>query len=155
MIAPGRVAHLNILEDIHNPLPSSVIAKGKWIVRDGEHIDEFGEFDWSNYGIEPYRIDWDITEEDLSFSMAMGIEMMNSVILKPYQIPIESTNKVLSTNHDESFFVMIDKSGKWHIATMIKGFATHVSGFASSFSNTGDVILIGKNVTDMVSALER
>ncbi|KHF38111.1 adenine deaminase C-terminal domain-containing protein [Halalkalibacter okhensis] len=152
MIAPGRMAHLNILDDINTPLPSSVLAKGKWVVRDGEHLDQFGDFSWKDYGIEPFKIDWELTEDDLHFSMAMGIEMTNSVILKPYQIPIESTEKVLSTNHDESFFVMIDKYGKWHIATMIKGFATHVSGFASSFSNTGDVILIGKNVSDMVAA---
>ncbi|WP_332633284.1 adenine deaminase C-terminal domain-containing protein [Halalkalibacter flavus] len=152
MIAPGRIAHINILDDINNPLPSSVLAKGKWVVRDGEHIDQFGDFPWEDYGIEPFKIDWNLSEDDLHFSMAMGIEMTNSVILKPYQIPIESTDKVLSTNHDESFFVMMDKYGKWHIATMIKGFATHVSGFASSFSNTGDVILIGKNVSDMIAA---
>jgi adenine deaminase len=152
MIAPGRIAHLNILDDINNPLPSSIIAKGKWIVRDGEEIDQFGEFPWEKYGIEPFKIDWDLTEDDLHFSMAMGLEMINSVILKPYQIPIESTEKSLSTDHDESFFVMIDKNGKWHISTMIKGFATHVSGFASSFSNTGDIILIGKSVPDMVTA---
>ena len=35
---------------------------------------------------------------------------------------------------------------------MIKGFATHVKGFASSYSNTGDIILIGKNISDMKQA---
>ncbi|WP_227938740.1 adenine deaminase C-terminal domain-containing protein [Alkalihalobacillus deserti] len=152
MIAPGRIAHLNILDGIENPTPQSVIAKGQWVVRDGRQCDCMTSFPWEEYGVEPFKIDWDLTEDDLYFSMPMGIEMVNSVILKPYQIPIESTNRVLSTDHDESFFVMIDKFGKWHIATMIKGFATHVSGFASSFTNTGDIILIGKSVSDMIVA---
>jgi adenine deaminase len=153
MIAPGRIAHLNILEDINNPVPSSVIAKGQWVVRDGTYCCEsMDSFPWENFGVKPFEIDWDLTENDLNFSMPMGIEMINSVILKPYQIPVEGTNGVLSTEHDESFFVMIDKQGHWHIKTMIKGFATHVSGFASSYSNTGDIILIGKDVSDLVAA---
>ena len=40
--------------------------------------------------------------------------------------------------------MLVDRNGKWRINTMIKGFATHVKGFASSYSNTGDIILIGK-----------
>ncbi|PAM93039.1 adenosine deaminase, partial [Flavobacterium sp. IR1] len=86
------------------------------------------------------------------FSMPMGIEMVNAVILKPYQIPIECTDRTLSQDHDESFFVMLDKNGKWLITSMLKGFANRISGFASSFSNTGDIVLIGKNISDMVRA---
>ncbi len=109
-------------------------------------------FRGKSYGIGALEINWDLSEDDLHFSMPMGIEMVNAVILKPYQISIEATDRVLSTAHDESFFAMVDKKGKWLITTVIKGFATHVSGFASSFSNTGDIILIGKSVADMVAA---
>lgn len=38
---------------------------------------------------------------------------------------------------------------------MIKGFSTGVMGFASSYSNTGDIILIGKNKSDMIAAFKR
>lgn len=152
MIAPGRIAHLNILEAIDEPNPKAVLAKGQWLVREGRQCEGFEAFPWEKFGIGPLEIDWDLSESDLSFSMPMGIEMANAVILKPYQISVEPTDQELATTHDESFFVMIDKNGKWLIATMIKGFATHVLGFASSFSNTGDIILIGKNVSDMIAA---
>ncbi|WP_017729194.1 adenine deaminase C-terminal domain-containing protein [Halalkalibacterium ligniniphilum] len=152
MIAPGRVAHLNILENELNPVPTSVLAKGQWVLRDGKKYGGPENFPWAEYGISPLNIDWDLCEDELHFSMPMGIEMVNSVILKPYQISFEATGRTLSTEHDESFFVMLDKNGKWLIATMIKGFADKVSGFASSFSNTGDIILIGKNLSDMVAA---
>ncbi|ERN51351.1 amidohydrolase family protein [Alkalihalophilus marmarensis] len=152
MIAPGRVAHLNFLNDINDPKPTSVIAKGQWVVRDGRQCEGYESFPWEDYGIEPLKIDWELKEDDLHFSMPMGIEMVNAVILKPYQIPIECTDRTLSQDHDESFFVMLDKNGKWLITSMLKGFANRISGFASSFSNTGDIVLIGKNISDMVSA---
>ena len=41
------------------------------------------------------------------------------------------------------------------INTLLKGFVKHVGGIASSFSNTGDLILIGKNKRDMMKAFER
>ncbi|CAM5673233.1 adenine deaminase OS=Lysinibacillus sphaericus OX=1421 GN=LS41612_03155 PE=3 SV=1 [Lysinibacillus sphaericus] len=50
--------------------------------------------------------------------------------------------------------MLINRSGNWHVNTMIKGFATNVQGFASSYSNTGDILLIGKNKDDMQKAFE-
>ena len=41
-------------------------------------------------------------------------------------------------------FNAINREGNWHVNTMIKGFATSVQGFASSYSYTGDILLIGK-----------
>jgi adenine deaminase len=38
---------------------------------------------------------------------------------------------------------------------LLKGFATNLSALASSFSNTGDIILIGKNKRDMLAAFDR
>ena len=154
MIAPGRIAHLNFLKDKENPIPVSVLAKGQWVLRDDIAIKSEQQFSWDDHGIKPYTIDWDLSEDDLHFSMPMGIEMVNSVILKPYQISIEDVEGHLFDTHDQSFFVLLDKNGKWRINTMIKGFANRVSGFASTFSNTGDIILIGKNKKDMMLAFK-
>lgn len=150
-IAPGRVAHLNILSAKENPTPISVLAKGKWVVRNGER-QPFPTIDWSNYGIGPISIDWDLSKDDFHFSIPVGVEMVNAVILKPYQVSIEDTLDSLSYDHDESYFLMLGKNGKWRMNTLIKGFANRISGFASSFSMTGDIILIGKNKNDMMQA---
>src|SRR5690606_31728367 len=56
---------------------------------------------------------------------------------------------------EENFFMLLDVKGKWRINTLLKGFANGVSGFASSFSNTGDIILIGKSKPDMMAAFKR
>ncbi len=40
--------------------------------------------------------------------------------------------------------MLIDRHGKWRVNTVLKGFATHVQALVSSYSNTGDILLIGK-----------
>lgn len=155
MIGPGRIAHLNILDDKRNPTPVSVIAKGKWVFRDGVPVINVESFPWEKYDLVPQKIDWDLTMDDLQFSMPFGMEMINSVIMKPYSIGFDVSVDELPTDHDESFLMLVDKNGKWRINTVIKGFAKKVSGFASSYTNTGDFVLIGKSKTDMKAAFNR
>lgn len=150
LIAPGRFATLNILTDEYNPTPESVLSKGIWLKRNFEKVNAFTPFDWSNF--EPLNISYDITDNDFQFSMPIGIEMVNDVITKPYRISVKLKGSELSTTHDECLLVLIDRNGKWRVNTMLKGFATHVKGFATSYSNTGHIILIGKSIKDMKKA---
>lgn len=154
-IATGRIANINILSDEHEPTPVSVLAKGQWVKRDGEAIDAASEMDWSEIGFEPLKVEWDLDLDDMQFSMPFGIKMENSVITKPYSISIDVSGEELSSSHDECFFMLIDRNGQWRINTILKGFATELQGLASSFSNTGDIILIGKSKQDMMAAFNR
>jgi adenine deaminase len=154
-IATGRVANINFLSSIENPTPHSVLAKGKWVKRDNQVVDAYPSIHWNEYGLKPMELDWNLSIDDLQFSMPFGIKMENSVITKPYSIAIDASGDELSTDHDECFFTLLDRNGKWRINTLLKGFATNLSALASSFSNTGDIILIGKNKRDMLAAFDR
>lgn len=154
-IATGRVANINFISDEKNPTPVSVLAKGKWVKRDGKDCWDSPSLDWRENGFEPFSIDWELTSDDLQFSMPFGINMENSVITKPYSINLDASVDKLSMSHDECFFMLIDRNGKWRINTLVKGFARELHGLASSFSNTGDIILIGKNKQDMFDAFNR
>ncbi|MED1864948.1 adenine deaminase C-terminal domain-containing protein [Fictibacillus nanhaiensis] len=157
MVAAGRVAHLNILEDVTNPLPESVLAKGKWMKRDGEDVsdDRDFHFDWEGHGIRKREITWDLQDEDFQFSGLVGIEMYNSVITRPYNVSINPFSEEINEESDECFLMLIDKEGKWRTNTIVKGFAKNLYGFASSYSNTGDLLIIGKSKKDMAVAFER
>ncbi|MGM0876037.1 MAG: adenine deaminase C-terminal domain-containing protein [Bacillota bacterium] len=155
VIAPGRIATLNILESIDQPNPTSVMTKGTWLLKDGQRQEVKNEVDWALYGLQAADLKWDLTIDDLQFSMPLGMKMRNAVIMEPYSITIDSSANELSENHDESFLALIDRNGEWRINTVIKGFANHVQGFASSYSTTGDIIIIGKNKTEMVAAFSR
>jgi adenine deaminase len=155
-IATGRVANINFLSSIENPTPVSVLAKGKWVKRDGQRVtDAYSPISWDEYGLKPLELDWELTLDDMQFSMPFGIKMENAVITKPYSISIDASADELPMNHDECFFTLIDRNGKWRINTLLKGFATTLSALASSYSNTGDIILIGKNKQDMLHAFNR
>ncbi|MEH7353874.1 adenine deaminase C-terminal domain-containing protein [Neobacillus drentensis] len=155
-IATGRVANINFLSSIENPTPVSVLAKGKWVKRNGVKVDDaYAMVNWNQYGLTPMKLDWDLTMDDLQFSMPFGIKMENSVITKPYSISIDASEDKLQSDHDECFFTLIDRNGKWRINTLLKGFATTLPALASSYSNTGDIILIGKNKRDILHAFNR
>ncbi|WP_144704446.1 adenine deaminase C-terminal domain-containing protein [Fictibacillus phosphorivorans] len=157
MVAAGRVAHLNILDDVTNPLPESVLAKGKWMKRDDKDVsaDRDFQFDWEGHGILKREITWDLQDEDFQFSGLVGIEMYNSVITRPYNVSINPFSEEINGESDECFLMLIDKEGKWRINTVVKGFAKNLYGFASSYSNTGDLLIIGKSKKDMAVAFER
>lgn len=152
LIATGRMANLNILDDIENPVPSGVISKGVWLKKNGEKVYTLPTIDWSV--MPDLDMKFDLTEDDFQFSMPFGIEMVNDVITKPYSVNVDTHDGNLSKAHDESFMMLVDRHGKWRVNTLIKGFAAGVSGFASSYTNTGDIILIGKSRRDMWAAFE-
>ncbi|MFZ3591185.1 adenine deaminase C-terminal domain-containing protein [Bacillus sp. DJP31] len=154
-IATGRVANINFLTSKEVPTPVHVLAKGKWLKYDGKptYVDE--PFSWESSGLGPLAIDWNLSVEDLQFSIKLGMKMENAVIMKPYTIMLDSSVDNLSEDHDESFLLLIDQKGKWRINTFIKGFAKNVHGLASSYSNTGDYIVIGKRKQDMLLAFGR
>ncbi|MGM9949082.1 MAG: adenine deaminase C-terminal domain-containing protein [Lysinibacillus sp.] len=152
MVATGRYATLNILKDEFTPNPESVLSRGVWLKRDGEQVYEFPVIDWTELG--KLDLPFDLREEDFQFSMPMGMELVNDVITKPFSAKIPAHKRELPPGKEESYLMLVDRDGKWRVNTMIKGFDTHVKGFASSYSNTGDVILIGKSIADMKRAFQ-
>lgn len=155
VVGPGRMASLNILEDPLNPDPVTVLSKGIILREDGCDLKAFTKTGWSKGGLVPLELSYDMTMDDLQFSMPMGVKMRNAVIMEPYMIEIDNSMEQLSFDHDESYLTMLDRHGKWRVNTIIKGFASSVQGFVSSFTTTGDIVAIGKNKADMLLAFAR
>ena len=155
VVAPGRYATLNILNSPDEPNPETVLAKGRLIKSGGVNMNAFSVPDWQKGGLVPLNLSYDLTMDDLQFSMPLGLKMRNSVIMEPYTIEIDNSVNQLSFDHDESYLSLFDKYGKWRVNTMLKGFATRVQGFVSSYSTTGDIIAVGKNKEDMLLAFKR
>ncbi|MED4626965.1 MULTISPECIES: adenine deaminase [Bacillus] len=155
VVGPGRLASLNILDDPMNPDPVTVISKGILLREDGRNMNAFTETDWKKGGLVPLELSYDMTMDDLQFSMPMGVTMRNAVIMEPYMIAIDNSVDQLSFDHDECYLTLLDKHGKWRVNTMLKGFADRVQGFVSSYTTTGDIIAAGKNKEDILLAFSR
>lgn len=155
MIAPGRVASVNILKDEFHPDPEAVLSNGIWIKKSGLTENPFPEVAWQRFGHTKMRINWELKEEDLQFSMPFGIEMVNSVITKPCSVVKDVAGEHFYMKDNQNYLVLLDYEGKWRVNTTIKGFAKNVQGFASSFSSTEDIVLIGSSKKEMKRAFKR
>ena len=154
-IATGRIAHINFLQSKTNPTPVSVLAKGQWIKRDGVEIKDSTVINWAKNGLGTLQLNWNLTKSDLQFTTTLGLQLVNDVITKPFSVTSEEFDENIPFERDECFFMMIDRNGEWRINTFVKGFANQLCGFASTYSGTGDIILIGKRKEDMLLAFQR
>ncbi|WP_404451328.1 amidohydrolase family protein [Virgibacillus necropolis] len=154
-IAPGKIAHINILEDKVNPHPVSVLAGGQWVKK--EHVEQTinSQLDWQKHSVEPLTFDWTLTENDLQFSIPIGLDMINEVIIKPYAIETDVTLGQLPETNNDAFLLLIDRNGKWRVNTTIRGFTKQLGAIASTYSTTGDIVFIGKNKQDILLASNR
>ncbi|WP_163970952.1 adenine deaminase C-terminal domain-containing protein [Oceanobacillus halotolerans] len=154
-IAPGRVAHINFLKTKDNPHPISVLAKGTWVLKDGEEQPITESIDWDKYGIRAVSFDWELEMRDLQFSIPIGLKMVNDVIMKPFPIETDVTLEALPDRNYDAFLVLMDRYGKWRVNTAINGFTNRLGAIVSSYSTTGDIVLIGKRKQDMLLAWKR
>ncbi|MFD0944540.1 adenine deaminase C-terminal domain-containing protein [Savagea faecisuis] len=150
VIATGRRAMINLLQDPRNATPVSVLSDGRWIVKDGEVQPMDIEIDWSMLGTLETSVT--LTEDLLTPMTNLGISLENDVITKPYESELDLSVSGLNYEHDESFLTVISRDGKIRMSSVIKGFADHIDGIATSYSNTGDFIIIGKNKKAMIRA---
>ncbi|MEN1969595.1 adenine deaminase C-terminal domain-containing protein [Lentibacillus sp. N15] len=154
-IAPGRLAHINILDKKDNPHPVGVLAKGQWIKRRNKGATVKAKVDWGKYDIGPLKLDWDLQISDLQFSIPIGLDMINDVIIKPYPIETDVTLDVIPDQCDDAFLLLLDRNGKWRVNTTLRGFTKKMGAILSSYSTTGDIVCIGKSKSDMLLAWKR
>jgi adenine deaminase len=155
MIAPGRIASVNILTDEFHPNPEAVVSNGIWVKKNEMDTDPFPDVNWQMFGHSKMQFNWNLIEDDLQFSMPFGIEMVNNVITKPCKVIKDVAGEHFYMDDDQNYLVLLDYEGEWRVNTTIKGFATDIQGFASSFSSTEDILLIGSSKIEMRRAFER
>src|SRR5699024_2833394 len=138
-----------------NPHPESVLAKGRWIKQADEEKERGFSIDWEKYNVQPLSLDWKLTMGDLQFSIPVGLDMVKDVIVKSYAINTDITVEKLPSTKNDAFLLLIDKKGKWRVNTTVRNFTKSLGGMASSFSASGDLLMIGKSKRDMMLAWKR
>ena len=154
-IGPGRMAHINILQVKDNPDPVSVLAKGQWIVRENKEQSFGPSINWREHDIEELALDWELDDGDLQFSIPIGLDLKNNVIIKPYAIETDVTLDILPENKEDAFLILMDRNGEWRVNTTLRGFTNRLGALVSSYSTTGDIVFIGKSKPDMKIAWKR
>ncbi|MGY3839268.1 adenine deaminase C-terminal domain-containing protein [Bacillus atrophaeus] len=147
-IAPGRIAHLNIIDDLSEPAPSSVLFAGKWMYKHGVKMEHHSDLSFiKRYfpKIQQRKMNVDLSQKTGN----TGIQLLNDVITKSYTFDPTSP-----LDEDECHLIYIDKMGSQQLKTRIKGFSKSLYGLASTYSASQDTILIGKDINYIHKALQ-
>src|SRR5699024_4907616 len=104
---------------------------------------------------ESAEYNWYLSEEDLQFSIPIGLKLKNDIIMNPYPVGADITVDSLPNTTEDAFLLLLDRYGKWRVNSIINDFTTSLGGLASSYSTTGDTAFIGKNKSDVVLAGKR
>src|SRR5699024_865963 len=96
-----------------------------------------------------------LSEEDLQFSIPVGLKLADNAITNPYAVDIDITTSTLPEDTSEAFLLLLDKYGKWRVNSVLHGFTDKLGGLCSSYSTTNDIIVIGKKKVDMKLAFDR
>ncbi|WP_202080904.1 adenine deaminase C-terminal domain-containing protein [Caldalkalibacillus salinus] len=150
-IAPGRLAHLNVLESLDEPTPTHVMVDGKWVIQDKKRRTLAATPQWIKDRFSPLQQNINCEVSWLEHICGdIGVELVNEVITRPYTYTPDN-----ELSEDECYLSLLTNDGRYILNTRIKGFARHLEALASTFTVTKDYILIGRDKEKMISVLKR
>src|SRR5699024_6771386 len=126
-----------------------------WLVKDGKVQSDDSRIGWAKYDMHPAHIDWELNEDEVQFSIPIGLKMENDVIMKPYAVDIDITTERLSDDNHDAFLLFIDRYGKWRLNVVYHRFSQKLCAICSSIKTIDDIDLNGKDKADMSVAFER
>ena len=150
-IAPGRFADILLLEDLTEPRPRAVIARGRLLARDGRLLTRIPEPPWREiFTPRVTRFDraWRLTPEDFA--------------LPPGPLPAMRLVSTVITALEERPFApgdlhaaLVDRRGAWITVTALAGFATEVDGLAATLSTDYQIVAVGRSREALARAVNR
>ncbi|WP_027417430.1 adenine deaminase C-terminal domain-containing protein [Aneurinibacillus terranovensis] len=154
-IAPGRIADILFLEDIENPTPVRVMVNGKILAESGRILQPFPDGQWKKWGMKPLTIDWEASADWFSMDdpgkEIPVITMPNAVITKKSDERLPAANGKIDLREltDYQFVAAIDKKGNRVTQGIVKGFTNMPGALASTYTASGDILVIGKDDEQM------
>ncbi|TQK62135.1 adenine deaminase [Brevibacillus sp. AG162] len=163
-IASGRIADMLLLPAKDQPTPSIVIANGQRAAEKGTLLVPTVQPQWEEVSLrltDPLKKrthpDWFRLRPDEDGKVPV-IQMLNAVItrLSLEDMPVDQDGYV-SLQHDPqlALIAIIDATGGNRTLAVLHGFGEHLEGLASTYSASGDWIVIGRDPQAMAQALER
>lgn len=162
-IAPGRIADMLLLTAKDDPTPVIVFANGQRAAQNGELLVPTVEPKWEDYSFPTV----DVLEERASADWfrlrpiegkTPVLHMLNAVItrLEMEELPVDEEGYVTIKDDPElALIVSVDPVGRRRSLAVLRGYGRDLQGLASTYTASGDWIVIGRDPAAMVVALER
>lgn len=150
-IAPGRYADVLLLDDLAEPQPRAVIARGRLAARDGRLLARVPEPPWGRiFTARATRFDrrWQVTAED--FALPAGplpvIRLVSTVITVLEERPLAA---------GDLHAALVDRRGEWIATGAVAGFAPDLDGLAATLSTDFQIVSLGRRPAAMARAVNR
>jgi adenine deaminase len=164
-IGPGRRADIVVLDDLRNPVPELVIARGEIAVRGGEVLAEFPAVDWGTFFAPRFQPTWDpapalfdlrVSPADPSAPVRFPvIHLENSVITRHLETQIPTVHGRLEPPPGIVRAALLDPQGRWIVRGLLGNFVERLGGLASSFNVVAHLLVLGRDSADMAKAARR
>ena len=151
-IAPGRYADLCLLEDLAEPRPVSVIARGRLAATRGTLEVGVPEPVWSRvFTTSRARLTgrWRVRPEDFALPSRERypvIRFISAVITRLEERPLAE---------GDLFAALVDREGRWVAPAVVAGVAERLDGLATTTSTDFNVIALGRDPRAMARAVNR
>lgn len=163
-IAPGRYADILVLEDLLNPTPEVVIAKGKIVAERGELLEPFPRIDWKRFLPKSTFSARRWKARESLFEIPYGgrrlrfptLRLINTVITRIEWVEFEAKDGALQIRPEEGFSLLslLSRDGTWVSNGVLRGYG-RVQGLASSFNTATQILAIGCDPGAMSVAVNR
>ena len=161
-IAPGRVAHVNLLRDLSDPMPEIVVCGGRVAARRGRLAlpAPSESFDWAGHyggqaGLPALR--WGPEQfplpGDAPGPFPAG-RLVNAVITREEAVPLVRRGGGMWPASPEALVLALtDRTGRWISRGVILGFAPGLRALASSYTTNAGILVLGTGPEAMAEAL--
>ncbi len=151
-IAPGRYADLCVLDDLAEPRPSTVIARGKVVATGGLLVGRVAEPPWGRVFRSPearLTVQWRARPEDFVLPGRASypvIQLVSAVISRLQERPMQP---------GDLHAALLDRAGRWVAPGVVAGFADGLDGFATTTSTDFNILALGRRPEAMARAVNR
>jgi adenine deaminase len=162
-LAPGRVAHVNLLSELSQPTPEAVVCRGRLAAREGELCtaapsvtfpwrDRYtgGEAPIPRWGPEVFPLPAQAPDP-----FPVG-RLVNAVITREEAVALRREGLGRwPVQEDALVLALTDRSGRWVTRGVIAGLAHGLEALASTYTTNAGIVVLGRSPAAMAEALGR
>ncbi len=151
-IAPGRYADLCLLDDLAEPRPSTVVARGRVAATGGRLLARVPEPPWRRVFASPearLAVRWRARAADFTLPARPRypvIRLVSAVISRLEERPLAP---------GDLHAALVDRGGRWVAPGVVAGFAERLEGFAATTSTDFNILVLGRSPEAMARAVNR
>jgi adenine deaminase len=151
-IAPGRYADICLLDELAEPRPAAVVARGRLAASEGRLCVRVPEPPWRRVFASPaarLRVGWRARAADFALPARARypvIRLVSAVISRLEERPLAD---------GDLHAALVDRGGRWVAPGVVAGFAERLDGLATTLSTDFNILVLGRSPEAMARAVNR